>query len=409
MRSLPALVFVLILSFHVSAQQPIKVGIVGDADNHEVSWTAEVGANYLVEFSQDLIEWFDIGIVQPRTGETVTYGFSTPTEEKLFYRILSRPRAVRPGFDAFVLMRNDDGSTGQVPIGFPISLFGSTWTDTFVNNNGNITFEGSLGTYTPSPLRDVGESIIAPFWADVDTRANDSMEVTYSYDIETVNGRAAFGVNWVQVGYFSSRDDKLNSIQLVLIDRSDTGTGNFDVEFNYDMVLWETGEASEGMDGYGGFPSRSGLSNGTNQTIELQYSGQTLIQLDSDPVTEVPNFSTGLIYRSRNSIIPGRFVFQVRSGQVLGALNVDAGPNQSLPPSNTSTTLAGSASDPSGGGLTYQWSVLEGPTGITFSDSTILKPIVMFPSNEFGIVLQLTATSIGDPNVTASDIMTINP
>jgi hypothetical protein len=409
MRSLLTLVFAFIFAFHASAQQTIKVGIVGDADNHQVSWTTERGLNYLVEVSPDLVEWMDTGIVQPGTGEIVTYGFSTPTEPKMFYRIRVRPGAVREGFDEYVLSRNDDGSTDQVPVGFPINLFGTTWSDCYVNNNGNITFDGPKIDFTPDPLQVIGFPIIAPFWADVDTRAPDSKEVTYSYNIEQVNGRPAFGVNWKSVGYYNYKDDKLNSFQLILIDRSDTGTGNFDIEFNYDLVLWETGDhfTSGGTDGYGGKPARAGLSNGSNQTIELQYSAQTLLQLDSNPNTGVPNFTTGLIYRSRNSTVPGRFVFQVRSGQVLGALSVDAGADQPLPGA-TSTTLAGSASNPAGGAVTVLWTIVDGPPGVTISDPTILTPTVTFPADE-QITLQLTATSVADPNVTAADTMTINP
>lgn len=409
MKILNTFTLSLFLVLSTFAQQTIKVGFVGDADNHQVSWTTEVGFNYLVEVSPDLVDWMDTGIVQAGTGAIVTYGFSTPTEPKLFYRIRVRPGAMRPGFDDYVLTRNDDGSTDQIPVGFPINLFGTTWNDCYVNNNGNITFDGPKIDFTPDPLQVIGFPIVAPFWADVDTRASGSSEVTYSYDVELVNGRPAFGVNWKSVGYFNSNDDKLNSFQLVLIDRSDTGSNNFDIEFNYDIVLWESGDhfTSGGIDGYGGKPARAGLSNGSNQTIELQYSAQTLLQLDSNPNTDVPNFTTGLIYRSRNSTVPGRFVFQVRAGQVLGALNVDAGVDQPLP-SATTTTLNGSASNPAGGAVTVLWTIVDGPAGVTISDPTILNPTVTFPADE-QITLQLTATSVADPNVTAADTMTINP
>jgi hypothetical protein len=409
MRSLITFVFAGFLAFQASAQQIIKVGIVGYADNHQVSWTTERGLNYLVEVSPDLVDWMDTGIVAPGTGEIVTYGFSTPTEPKMFYRIRVRPGAVRPGFDEYELAANDDSSTGSVPIDFPINLFGTTWENCYINNNGNITFIEPKRAYTPDPLRVLGYPIIAPFWADVDTNGENSDIVRYSHGIETVGGRPAFGVNWVKVGYYPEHDDKLNSFQLILIDRSDTGTGNFDIEFNYDMIRWETGDASSGGDGYGGSPSRSGLSNGSNQTLELQYSGQTLVQLDANPVTDVPNFITGLIYRSRNSTIPARFIFQVRSGQVIGALNVDAGPDQSLDSSVTSALLAGAASNPAGGSVSVQWSVAQGPPGVTFSDPTILNPTVTFPADEYGIVLQLTATSVADPSITATDTMIIRP
>ncbi len=52
-------------------------------------------------------------------------------------------------------------------------------------------------------------------------------------------GRDAFGVTWGGVGYHSYYTDKLNAFQLLLVDRPDTGTGNFDIHFNYDQIQWE--------------------------------------------------------------------------------------------------------------------------------------------------------------------------
>lgn len=257
------------------------------------------------------------------------------------------------------------------------------------------------------PLQNLGFEIIAPFWADVDTRPGGSDIVRYSYGVEIVDGHLAFGVNWLNVGYYSYHDDKLNSFQLVLIQRSDTGTGNFDIEFNYNKILWETGDASSGINGYGGSPSRSGLTNGINRTIELAYSSQSLVQLDANPTTGVPNYSTGLIYRSRNSVVPGRFRFQVREGVVIGALAISAGPDQILGPGITSTVLAGTASDPGGGGVTARWSVLQGPTNVIFSDDTSLTSTITIPTGET-TVLQLTVTSVSDSSITAADTVIIN-
>lgn len=417
MRSFITFAVAIFIAFQAQAQQTIKVGIVGDAANHQVNWTTERGLNYLVEVSPDLVAWMDTGIAQAGTGEIVTYGFSTPTEPKMFYRIRVRPGAVRLGFSEYKIPRNDDGSADPdengipdaIPVGFPVNFFGTTWNECYINNNGNITFDGPKIDFTPDPLQVIGFPIIAPFWADVDTRAQESEEVRYSYNIEQINGREAFGVTWKKVGYFNQNDDRLNSFQLILIERSDTGTANFDIEFNYDIVLWETGDhpTSGGVDGYGGKPARAGLSNGSNQTIELQYSAKTLLQLDSNPNTGVPNFTAGLIYRSRNSTVPGRFVFQVRAGQVLGALTVNAGLDQPLPSAIT-TTLNGSASNPAGGTVTVLWSIVDSPPGVTISDPTIINPTVTFPADE-QVTLQLTATSVADPNVTAADTMTINP
>jgi len=145
-------------------------------------------------------------------------------------------------FTDFTLARNDDLSTGLVNIGFNVNFFGLNDNQLYVNNNGNVTFDSPLGTFTPFPLSTTNRQIIAPFFADVDTRNLASGVVQYGTG--TVDGRSAFGVNWINVGYFPSRIDKLNSFQLIMTDRSDIAAGDFDFEFNYDSILWQTGNSA---------------------------------------------------------------------------------------------------------------------------------------------------------------------
>ncbi len=131
-----------------------------------------------------------------------------------------------------------------------------------------------------------------------------------TYGTGSVDGHAAFGVNWINVGYFYSHTDKLNNFQLILIDRSDTGPGNFDFEFNYDKVQWETGDSSGGTNGLGGYSARAGYSNGSQRYgtfFELAGSAVPGSFLDT-------NRTTGLIYHRLNSSQPGRYVFSVRNG-----------------------------------------------------------------------------------------------
>ena len=78
--------------------------------------------------------------------------------------------AVVPGFDANVLEANDDGSTGAVDLGFTANFFGQEFGSVFVNNNGNITFDAPLSSFTPFDLTSTSQAIIAPFFADIDTR-----------------------------------------------------------------------------------------------------------------------------------------------------------------------------------------------------------------------------------------------
>jgi hypothetical protein len=220
---------------------------------------------------------------------------------------IANAAAIRPGFDSNTFGRNDDGSTGLVSIGFDANFYGFTSDDLYVNNNGNVTFDSALRSYTPFDLTSTGRQIIAPFFADVDTRGP-GQPVTYGAG--TVNGRNAFGVNWVDVGYFS-QSAPLNSFQLVLVDRSDTGEGNFDFEFNYDEILWETGNASGGRGGLGGNSARVGYSNGTGDPgtfFELPGSAVNGAFLDGG--------SLALIDSSLNSNVLGRYRFSVRDGVV---------------------------------------------------------------------------------------------
>ncbi|MBI2471521.1 MAG: hypothetical protein HYV59_09810 [Planctomycetes bacterium] len=228
------------------------------------------------------------------------------------YGVNAHAGAIRSGFNSNSLPSNDDSSTSLVSIGFFVNFFGSNYTDLYINNNGNVTFDSAQSTYTPYGLVSTSRVIIAPFFADVDTRGSGSGVVTYSYGAGSVDGRNAFGVNWIDVGYYSAHVDKLNSFQLILIDRSDIAPGDFDFEFNYDKVQWETGDASSGSGGLGGNSARVGYSNGTGDPgtyYERSGSGVPGSFLDS-------NSSTGLIYNSLNSSVSGRYLFQVRNGEV---------------------------------------------------------------------------------------------
>jgi len=220
---------------------------------------------------------------------------------------------IRPGFSSSSLPANDDESTGLVNIGFEINYFGKAYSQLYVNNNGNVTFDANMWTYTPFGLTtNIGTSVIAPFFADVDTRP--PADANFIPNIATfgpgvVDGHAAFGVNWIDMGYFAIHYDKLCTFQLVLIDRSDRAPGDFDMEFNYETINWETGDASEGVDGFGGYTARAGFSNGTGEPgtfYELGGSGLSGAFLDGSP--------TGLIHSSHNSDVSGRYVFSVMMG-----------------------------------------------------------------------------------------------
>jgi hypothetical protein len=213
---------------------------------------------------------------------------------------------------------NDDGSSAAVPIGFPINFFGVTHTELFVNNNGNVTFGVSLSAFTPFGLVGTRQAIIAPFFADVDTRAPGSGVVHFG----TPAGRPdIFVVDWVSIGYFREHDDKLNSFQLILQDLSavpDFVPGDFRIIFNYDRILWETGDASSGTNGLGGSSARVGFSNGSGQPgsfFELTGSGQNGALLDGGSRSLVGS----KVPFTDPSLPVGRYQFVVQNGAVAQA------------------------------------------------------------------------------------------
>lgn len=207
-----------------------------------------------------------------------------------------------------VLAANDDGSTGLVSLGFMANINGTNYTHTYVNNNGNITFDNSLGTFTPSAISGGAFGpIIAAFFADVDTRAPVSDPVRYGSAM--LGGFNVFGVNYINVGVFGSQPI-FNDFQMILTDRSDIAAGDFDIQFNYDLIVWEAGTASGAPSGgLGGTSALVGYWTSPTSNATLPGSLVNGALVDGGP--------NALISNSLNSNILGQYNFQVRNGAVV--------------------------------------------------------------------------------------------
>ena len=157
---------------------------------------------------------------------------------------------------------NDDSSSSEIDItgAFPggMRFFGMTFTSLYVNNNGNISYGGSLATYTPEPFPISNQRMIAPWWADVDTRGGGLPARNGVY--WSIAPRRVV-VTWHNVGYYNIHDDLSNDFQLVLT-AAGTRVGDFDVEFRYHTCQWTTGDASMGSMGFGGTPAQAGFDAG---------------------------------------------------------------------------------------------------------------------------------------------------
>jgi hypothetical protein len=258
-----------------------------------------------------LFDWFGQTAKTPAASKSRQPLRSRPQIEALEGRLV--PNAIRsvPGFTTNSLPHEDDDPSPSANVGFNLNFFGVQSSQVFVNNNGNITFGTPFATFTPTALNsnNGGIPIIAPFFADVDTRPANSPVVTYGTG--TLCGFQAFAVNYLDVGFFANHTSPTDSFQVVLIDRADTGAGNFDIEFNYDNIQWETGDASGGTNGLGGDSARVGFSNGSGipgTFFELPGSGVNGAFLDGG--------TNALVSNSIDASTPGRLHFLVRDGVI---------------------------------------------------------------------------------------------
>jgi len=197
--------------------------------------------------------------------------------------------AVIPLSNTNTLPRCFDCSTDPVNIGFDINFFGDDYSQLRVINFGYVSF-GS----------DEDQKEIIPFSAYIDTRYAGS-PVTYGYLI--YDSHQAFAVNWVDVAPYvgpgtTGTSASRNSYQLILVERSDVGTGDFDIVFNFDFIQWQN------KYGYGG--AFFGYLAKGNFYGYWAHDDQLLIN-------QLP-------YNSLNSNVAGRYVLEVRNGVVTNPL-----------------------------------------------------------------------------------------
>jgi hypothetical protein len=205
------------------------------------------------------------------------------------------------GYGVQVMTPNDDGSSSQLNLPFTLNFYGNTFDKFYANNNGNISFNGPIGEYTPSPFPIARQPMIAPYWGDVDTRCSNCGTV-YS---ASPNAQTLV-VTWDGVGYYPSNSSKTNTFQLVLTDRSAGNTpGDFDIQFRYGQLQWTTGGASGGVNGLGGTPAQAGLDAGNSRDYFTLPGSRTAAVLD--------------LINTSNTGEAGVWSFAVRNGVPPGA------------------------------------------------------------------------------------------
>lgn len=273
------------------------------------------------------------------------------------------------GYGNLVLQPNDDNFSAVQNSPVLINFFGYSGRSFFVNNNGNVSFGQGLSSFTPVPFDGhAAAPLIAPFWADVDTRCSGCGAVYLGSQSPN-----SFTVTWNNVGYFGEHGDKLNSFQMTLAGA--TSPGDFDIEFRYNRLEWTTGDASGGAGGLGGTPAQAGFDAGDGShfySLPGSFSSTGALNF-----TNIKNALGGEA---------GVFKFFIRSGAVLADGSSPATP---LLPSNVTNGNGGP-------GFGFQFQVQQ-------NQRVFVDPVVAVGydfSTSFGspIILSALFPDLGDPD-----------
>jgi hypothetical protein len=105
-----------------------------------------------------------------------------------------------------------DDSYRYVSLGFGFSFYGRTFTNVFINSNGNITFNRPNPNYLDTVIPKPGYDIIAPLYGDFDPSTNG--DVFYNASLP-----GKFVVTWNVVPEYVP-DNQYNTFQVVLYEGS---------------------------------------------------------------------------------------------------------------------------------------------------------------------------------------------
>lgn len=204
------------------------------------------------------------------------------------------------GFGEIEIARSDDGSTRlslEAVFGDGLSYLGRSYAadQLWVNTNGTVTFGSAFAAYPTATNGALSRAMIAPFWADVDTRLDGEGDESGGIWVDVNATGGVVTITWDAVGVYRRRADDPNTFQLQLFDRGD---GDFDIVYRYDTIGWTIGT------GEGDVGARAGLFGGGAGPllIETRDGYDVLGDLDE---------------RLGPSGIQGMWIYEMRDGVVV--------------------------------------------------------------------------------------------
>jgi PEP-CTERM motif len=201
------------------------------------------------------------------------------------------------------------------PTPLSINYYGTRYNSVFVNENGLLTFGAASAATSTADLLNLGLPAIAALLTDFDY-VNGAGSVRYGWGpIDTGPGFfISYGVR------SSSTSSDFSRIQVGFIN-IDNATGDFDLEFNFDKIVFDGGGATAGF--------TSGAGQGlvfAGAGVAGAYRGDSSLntcEIGSNPLP-CNNFGVppGTTDRFGVEVI-GRYVYQFRNGVPVGSPPID--------------------------------------------------------------------------------------
>jgi gliding motility-associated-like protein len=340
------LLFILFLSsFFAEAQQIITPISNADYEQLKAKGKLDPAVRYKIQSESTVPDAFSSKVIQPVPTPDSSGACSCMQPLDATYTIAPFTNGVAPSY------RNDDGSTNAISIPFNFCFYNTNYSSVYINNNGNITFQTGSPVFSSTGFPNNTDIMIAPFWSDVDTRDPGSglvhYKVTPTYMI----------IKWEAVGYYSMHVDKLCTFQLIITDGNDPILpGGKNIAFCYGNMDWTTGDASSGVNGFGGTPATVGVNKG-NGTNFIQIG-----RFDAPGTAYIGPYANNQVDWLDNK----SFFFD------------GCGSSTNLPPISTTNSACGDTI-----------------TICAYSDTLVLNSIFLAPENNQNITITASAPTLG--------------
>jgi hypothetical protein len=242
--------------------------------------------------------------------------------------------------DSPLLPGREDAYSMEVKLSVPLKYFGREHLSIFVNENGLVSFVTEISTFY-SVQFPMEYPIIAPFYADIDTRGvgqvywrasrededlTRAANLVQQYYWQEFSPREVVVVTWDQVGYYEEQTDKTNMVQLIL---ASDGQKSFAV-FLYPEggIKWVRGQGKNRnqLDPQ----AQAGFMSGEGQSFLLPPSGL-------DQIANIEDWS--------NTDVPGLWIYRIGPLDPLGTVEgPEEGVGQVADPRLATTCTQGKAS-----------------------------------------------------------------